>query len=101
MPEKKKKKPLYRFNSLNRHKVGEKKFCITHFPFSQGMKQDPTQGSMDAQGLSTCIEEHPAIQMHLQQDQQFYQPDTHTGFSSQPGIFAWAQNSVSTHTGLD
>lgn len=46
--------------------------------------------------------EHAAMQTHLQQDEQLYQPDTHTGFSSQPGVFAWAQlSTLSTHAGLE
>lgn len=49
------------------------------------------RGVQCPQGLHICVDEHTAMQAHLQQDQQLYQCDTHTE------AFPLSQESLSAH----
>lgn len=69
-----------RSDSLNGYQVGESKLCshpftASKFSISQiSLKYGQSPAEQSAQGLG----EHTAMQTHLQQDEQLYQPDTHT-----------------------
>lgn len=99
--------PLHSYNSsdsLREYQVGERKLCSHPFTASDqsipqiDLKWGQSPAEHSAQGACPSAGEHAAMQTHLQQDEQLYQPDTHTGFSSQPGEFAWAQlSTLSTH----